>query len=97
MDKNTTNAVRQVMMNELGLTRESVREEVKSIVTDAVDKAINIIINDGTLSGMILSKLSFGRTQQDLVERIERDAKNNLREKVTTAMKDIEIEVKFKS
>lgn len=39
MDK-TTNAVRQVLMNEMGLTRESVRDQVDSIVRDAVRKHI---------------------------------------------------------
>jgi len=40
-DQRTTNAVRQVLMNELGLTRESVREEVTKIVEGAVEKFFN--------------------------------------------------------
>jgi hypothetical protein len=44
MDK-TQNAVRQVLMNELGLTRETVREEMRNIVTDTIERhvaAINV-------------------------------------------------------
>lgn len=37
-DPKVINAVRQVLMNELGLTRESVREEVTTIVGATVDK-----------------------------------------------------------
>lgn len=43
MDKDTTNAVRQVMMNELGLTRESIRAEMESIVEKTVKAHISSI------------------------------------------------------
>jgi len=37
----TANQVRQVLMNELGLTRESVREMMREIVTQEVKKRID--------------------------------------------------------
>ena len=39
MDR-TTNQVRQVLMNELGLTRESVRAEVQQIVITTVERML---------------------------------------------------------
>ena len=39
--KETINAVRQVLMGELGLTRESIREEVKNIIVDTIQKQFN--------------------------------------------------------
>jgi hypothetical protein len=38
--KTTQNQVRQILMNELGLTRESIREEVEKIVEKTVDSFI---------------------------------------------------------
>src|ERR1700759_3601056 len=39
-DKTDQNRVRQVLMNELGLTRESVREEMTRIVADTIERAL---------------------------------------------------------
>ncbi len=41
MAKTTQNLVRQVLMNELGLTRDSVRDETKAIVHDVVLKTLD--------------------------------------------------------
>ncbi len=38
MDKKTTTSVRQILMNELGLTRENVRTEMENIIHDTIDK-----------------------------------------------------------
>jgi hypothetical protein len=40
MDKEITQHVRQILMNELGLTREDIRNEMKLIIKDTIDKAI---------------------------------------------------------
>lgn len=40
MDKQTTNQVRQILMNELGLTRKSVREEMQKIVDDTIKQTL---------------------------------------------------------
>lgn len=37
-----TNSVRQVLMNELGLTRESIRQEVRDIVAETVQKFMHV-------------------------------------------------------
>lgn len=37
MAESQTNAVRQILMNELGLSRESVREEMRKIVRDTAE------------------------------------------------------------
>lgn len=38
MTKDLHNQVRQVLMNELGLTREVIREEMREIITDVVNR-----------------------------------------------------------
>lgn len=40
MDKQTTNQVRQVLMNELGLTREVMREEMSHIIRNEAAKIV---------------------------------------------------------
>lgn len=47
MDKTTTNQVRQVLMNELGLTRESIRQLTVEIVTECVVKYIDNMEKSG--------------------------------------------------
>jgi hypothetical protein len=44
-EQKTINAVRQILMNELGFTRESVRQEMQKIVKDEVDKHIETYLN----------------------------------------------------
>lgn len=53
MDTNTINSVRQILMNELGLTRDSVREEMKDIIDSAVEKQVNRLIDEGILERMV--------------------------------------------
>ena len=45
----TINQVRQVLMNELGLSRESIRKEVERVVADTVERHINRLIDEGRL------------------------------------------------
>ena len=42
-----TDSVRQVLMNEMGLTREMVREVTESVVRETVEKHINRLLDDG--------------------------------------------------
>lgn len=49
----TTNAVRQILMNELGLTRESVRTMVEDIVKETLDRKIETMIAEGYLQKMV--------------------------------------------
>jgi hypothetical protein len=61
MDKKTTNQVRQILMNELGLTRESIRDEVKSIVRETVNKYLN---QDGVIQRTIEDEVASGLINQ---------------------------------
>ena len=49
------NEVRQVLMNEVGLTRESVREETREIVEKTAEKFLHSLLESGQL-GRILVK-----------------------------------------
>lgn len=53
-----TNQVRQILMNELGLTRETVRNLATEIVQQAVDVHIKKLISDGHLQRMVDSSLN---------------------------------------
>lgn len=53
--KDAVNATRQILMNELGLTRESVREAMMEIVEDVVCKHLTKIVGDGTLNRLVVS------------------------------------------
>ena len=44
------NQVRQVLMNELGLTRDSIREVIEKIVTETVDKHMASLESSGRLN-----------------------------------------------
>ena len=57
MSNTTHNQVRQVLMNELGLTREYVRGQVEDIVESAVAKKIRSILNEGHLEMMIQKQI----------------------------------------
>ncbi len=50
---NTTNQVRQILMNELGLTREYVRSEVASIVEETTKKHLNHLEAQGVIANII--------------------------------------------
>lgn len=49
----TTNAIRQVLMNELGLTRDSIRKEMQDIIRDVVDKHVSTLQLDQLLQRAI--------------------------------------------
>jgi hypothetical protein len=52
-DKQTTNAVRQVLMNELGLTREVIREMMAEIIQVEAVKVANAMICQGHLERIV--------------------------------------------
>lgn len=56
------NTVRQILMNELGLTRESVRETMTEIVTDAVARFVNSDQFKRRLDVIITTKIEEGFT-----------------------------------
>jgi len=49
----TTAAVRQVLMNEMGLTRELVREQTLSIVRTEVEKYMARLVSEGALERLV--------------------------------------------
>lgn len=51
--KSTTDEVRQVLMNELGLTRESVRQLSEQIVTKTVETYMSGLISSGGLDKIV--------------------------------------------
>lgn len=53
MSTPTTNAVRQVLMNELGFTRESVREEMRAIVEAEAKKEMTRLVSQGHLEQLV--------------------------------------------
>lgn len=68
-----TNAVRQVLMNELGLTREMIREEVRAIVKETVER----YFSDG----------NFRQWQDSVVElAVRRVDDYKLREQISSAV-----------
>lgn len=58
MDKTTTNQVRQILMNELGLTRESVREMVSDIVESVIEKQMKRLDDTGYIDKLICKHLT---------------------------------------
>lgn len=57
-NKKEINQVRQVLMNELGLTRESVRQLVEDIVAKEVKKHINKITFQGMIEQIVERKVN---------------------------------------
>ena len=49
----TQNEVRQVLMNELGLTRDSIRDECAGIIEKTVEKEIRRYIDSKVFQGLI--------------------------------------------
>jgi hypothetical protein len=48
-DTHQTHRVRQILMNELGLTRETVRSEMEAIMSKEIDKHVRVLVNNGTI------------------------------------------------
>lgn len=50
--------VRQILMNELGLTRAAVREEMERIVRETVERRVNAMFAEGTFDRIISQAVS---------------------------------------
>lgn len=59
----TTNQVRQILMNELGLTRDSVRKIAEDIVTKTVDRHMESLVSSGKLNQ--ITEEAFQRKYRD--------------------------------
>lgn len=53
LDTHQTHRVRQVLMNELGLTRETVRAEMVAIVEQSIGKEVSKLMENGEVKRMI--------------------------------------------
>ncbi len=51
------NQVRQVLMNELGLTRDSIREMTREIVAECVAKEVKVMCENGIVEKIVTEKL----------------------------------------
>ena len=58
MNRETSNAVRQILMNELGITRESIRAEVERLVADVVDCHIKNMADQGKIEKLVDEKFN---------------------------------------
>jgi hypothetical protein len=63
--------VRKTLMSDFQLTRESVRQEARSIVQDAVDKKINELISSGAIGRMVGDALA----KYNLASMIDKEIK----------------------
>lgn len=52
------NEVRQVLMNELGLTRSTVREMVKEIVTSEVEKTVRKMKDENYIEKIVVKEIN---------------------------------------
>jgi len=103
-EQSTINACRQILMNELGFTRESIREEMKLIVRDVVEKHVSQLKLDDVLRDAIYSAMQketkSGTWTTGITERVkaevEKQVGRHMRELVENSV-DISIKLKAKS
>ena len=81
MEKTIHNSVRQVLVNELGLTRESVREETREFVREAVEKEVARMLAADQLRALIgdillrtKTSIGYGETLRDWINTAGRAA-----------------------
>ena len=63
LDKFTTNQVKQILMNELGLTRESIRQLTTEVVTEVVVKYMDNMEKSGRLQQIV--EMAFDKKYRD--------------------------------
>lgn len=70
-NKQTTNQIRNILMNELGLTRESIRELATEIIDSTVEKHIKQLISDKYMQNLIeknvIKALGNGQFDKDVL------------------------------
>jgi hypothetical protein len=54
-EQKTIDMVRQILMNELGLSREGVREEMKAIVRETAEKHFETLVSNGRLQEALVA------------------------------------------
>jgi hypothetical protein len=85
MDKKTTNQVRNILMNELGLTRESIRAEVEKIVRETVEKKLKEMVAFDSIDFIVEQAVS--REFDNMARKVPWE-KNVVRSLIEDASKD---------
>ena len=98
MTQSTTNQIRQILMNELGITRESIREEVRNIVAETVLRYIQSIPLDEHINKAISKSIQggpydFSSLKEKVGKEMEKQIAAHLKKVVEKSIK-ITIEAK---
>lgn len=89
--QSTTNQVRQVLMNELGLTRDAVRQITEEVVAQVAERKVEALLQEGKLEEMVMRavakqmrKSAYGDPLEQVISQaILTAAKDYIREHVT--------------
>ena len=93
------NETRQIMMNELGLTKESIRKEAESIIQSTIEKHINSGRLDDIVRSAVITQFNFLVKNDDprpynfenLISTIKRcineEVKNQIKELISVEVK----------
>jgi hypothetical protein len=84
MDKKTHNSVRQILMNEMGLTREVIREEMRSIISDTIKKAVGKIDLDEAMASALQASIRSRYSDNGELRRLVAEAACDAAEKFIT-------------
>jgi hypothetical protein len=100
MDKNITNGIRQVLMNELGFTRSEVREIMVDIVKIEVAKHIERLFNENRMPKIISDIIFKGLTyyeeenlKKGIIKQANLSIQKELQEKINEIASQIHITI----
>jgi hypothetical protein len=87
MDKTTTNSVRQVLMNELGLTRESIRQHAEQIVVDTVRAHLSTDRIEQIVKRTVIESLLASYSVKRIMTEIDTTARREVQELIRNNVK----------
>ena len=98
MDKQTK-AIRQIIMNEFGITKDTIRKEMAKIVEEQAEKVVNILLSDNAVENLVSNKVSMFLTNNKynkelLADRINLEVKKQVTDIV---MKSLSVNIGIKS
>jgi hypothetical protein len=82
----TTQQVRQVLVNELGLTRESVREQAREFVAPIVEAEVRRLIDQGGINELVRDCLA--RMSRERGATLGLSVRDMVRQEAEKAMRD---------
>ena len=98
MDKTVHKAVRQVMFNELGLTKESLREDMRDLVYQTLHERVNKMLQSEEFTRMVADQIAhamnayayYGKKTElvDLVKNAVKEAQEEFKKAVRAEVKD---------